>query len=445
MINNILQNSELRAHTASAMALEHAAKTIETASSGPSDENIQSLQDALAQLAAILNDVQTETAKTHVESNEMNKKIADLLIQGMQSQIDEVNRQIEAQKEAEANRSWWDKLINGITAALGCVIAVVGIITCNPALIITGAVMATTAILNLTGGMQAITSAIANVLTKMGIDPKVADLIAQLIIFVVVAASTYGCGVGASSTVLAKIAQAGYALGTALMSAPRLVSDIVAISIQLTHPNMSAADKAKAEMEAALIQAIVGAVFAIVGGGISNLNNIRGGLNNFSKLFSKEGFGLQEIKALAAPTETYAAQAMNAISESKMFTNINSFMSKFMTSSWMKTLYKDMEAVADKYKTIADRVEAANGMFGGVAGISSSTNETIASVVTAKTQVPLAQARAECTSLATELKINDDFSKNANDHFASKLKDQAAMMADVIKAIETEFVNSMPA
>ena len=444
MINNILQNSELRAHTASAMALEHAAKTIETASSEPSDDNVQSLKDVLAQLACILNDVQTETAKTHVESNEMNKKIADLMIKGMQDQIDEANRQIEAQKKAEANRSWWDKLINGITAALGCIIAVVGVITCNPALIITGAVMATTAILNLTGGMQAITSAIANVLTKMGIDPKVADLIAQLIIFVVVAASTYGCGVGASSTVLAKIAQAGYALGTALMSAPRLVSDIVAISIQLTNPNMSAADKAKAEMEAALIQAIIGAVFAIVGGGISNLNNIRGGLNNFSKLFSKEGFGLQEIKALAAPTETYAAQATNAISESKLFTNINSFMSK-MTSSWMKNLYKDMQATAQKYQTIADRVEAANGMFGGVAGISSSTNETIASVVTAKTQVPLAQAKAECALLATELKINDDFSKNANDHFASKLKDQAAMMADVIKAIETEFVNSMPA
>ena len=444
MINNILQNSELRAHTASAMALEHAAKTIETASSEPSDDNVQSLKDVLAQLACILNDVQTETAKTHVESNEMNKKIADLLIQGMQSQIDEVNRQIEAQKEAEANRSWWDKLINGITAALGCIIAVVGVITCNPALIITGAVMATTAILNLTGGMQAITSAIANVLTKMGIDPKVADLIAQLIIFVVVAASTYGCGVGASSTVLAKIAQAGYALGSALMAAPRLATDIVDIHIQLTNPNMSAADKAKAEMEAALIQAIVGAVFAIVGGGISNLNNIRGGLNNFSKLFSKEGFGLQEIKALAAPTETYAAQATNAISESKLFTNINSFMSK-MTSSWMKNLYKDMQATAQKYQTIADRVEAANGMFGGVAGISSSTNETIASVVTAKTQVPLAQAKAECALLATELKINDDFSKNANDHFASKLKDQAAMMADVIKAIETEFVNSMPA
>jgi hypothetical protein len=444
MINNILQTSELRARTASAMALEHAAKTIETASSGPSDENVQSLQDALAQLAAILNDVQTETAKTHVESNEMNKKIADLLIKGMQSQIDEVNRQIEAQKEAEANRSWWDKLINGITAALGCVIAVVGIVTCNPALVITGAVMATTAILNLTGGMQAITSAIANVLTKMGVDPKVADLIAQLIIFVVVIASTYGCGVGASSTVLAKLAQAGYALGTALMSAPRLFSDIAAISIQLTNPNMSAADKAKAEMEAALIQAIVGAVFAIVGGGISNFNNISGALNNFSKFFSKEGLGLQEITALAAPTETYAAQAMNAISESKMFTNINSFTSK-MTSSWMKNLYKDMQATAQKYQTIADTVDAANGMFGGVAGIASGTNETIAAVITAKTQAPLATAKAECALLATELKINDDFSKNANDHFASKLKDQAAMMADVIKAIETEFVNSMPA
>jgi len=430
MINNISQTSGLNAASALPMSFEQIARQLPTATSESSESNPQSLKDILSQLALLLNSVQTETSNDQAAYANMNKKISTDMIGMMQQQVQKIQDEL----NAKANESGWQKFIDWLTGAVGVIIAVVGVLTANPALAFIGASMAVIAFSNATGLTDKITAGISAILKKMGVDPLVADLIAQLIIAAVVFIATYGAGAGAECSLLKNVAQAGFALGSALLAAPRLMSDIATL-VLLNDNSLSKEEKEKREQEVAMIQAIIGAIFAIVGGGISNWNSIAENANGISKFFGGSGKILAESETLAMKGTTYAeawgSNAYNRLPESmkNIVNKANSLID--LTNDWGKS----SETLKFAYQAGLKAFDAGT-QSGNIA-----INATLADLT-----LEIAENNAGLDMSTAELKINDEISKAALKDFANKLKNQSAQMTALINAIEIEgssYVNAI--
>lgn len=381
----------------------------------------ESVIDALVALSEILSLVQESTSKAQSLHSKDNYAISQNLVKQMQNNLQSVIENINREEEVQAAKSFWDRLLNAICAVVGFILSAVGLPELGMPLLITS-------VMNLTGVMQDITQGIADLLEKMGVSKDVANMVANLIIFVAVAAASGASSMGEFAdgvSMLKKIACTGLkltaAVGEGLSCAPQLFSDIAIVA--LANSDMTEEKKKELESKLAFIQAILGAALALVGG-------IGASFKTFDKTLTEEG--------------TYLSKLGKAIKTkfNSIFSNAEAFESRMPAlSRIMRQIESKRASVAqfamnlglrpDRMNLLGQGVNAATGAISGGMHIKFD-----------KMQINALMALAECQSiqeiLTSTLKQTDADTTSSIKAFEQRLKTQSKDMADIIGAVVTE-------
>jgi hypothetical protein len=445
-INLLSSSLDLRAHTGSTLALEDMSKILSSAPTETSTENSvnnnESLMNVLGALSMLLSDVQAETAKVQAISGQNHAEIAGLFLNNAQNQLttikNEINQQIAAQ-EAQAHASWWQKLANWIMAAVGVVIAVVGAIVPGLQwLAPIGITLAVTSIASATGATQWIISQISQFLQTCGVSADTANVIADVLVAVVVAACSAGGGAVATDfstfmnglkSALSNLTTLTGAVGAAFMAAPNLIQDCAICSFD--HSNMTAEEKKEKLAHLAFIQAICSMVFAIVGA-LPSL--IKAGSQIASLFKSSTAATTATTAATAATTATTAATTATTAATTAASSATRTW------SDFFNQLNKPGRSWEEFFKVMtSDQIgEFTQAASSDVANITVQTFNYKTDLMLADSYRQLAKAEAANTINFAGLSINTASDKMDNKSFGDRLKNTASMMADITNAIGIE-------
>jgi hypothetical protein len=378
--------------------------TIETTqpqASDTSDTNKQNMLDVLAELATLLSKVQSTTAQTQALRANANASLSDNLVKSLQNAIQNIQNQIQQAAEAQAHQSFWDKLINWVTAAVGAVLTVCGF----PEI---GVPMLVMSIANLTGLTDKVADGISSLLQDIGVPKEWADFAAQLIIVVAVTIATFGTS---SESTLMNVFKAGAALGMGLSMGHDLLADAYLV-VASYDPNASEADKEAMKEKLEMIQGILAACFALTGG--------------IGEAATSWSLGAD---AVAQVGESTFQKACNAFKN-----NMSKVTEYFKENSQLfKNFVENLPELANTYK-----VKTAAGFIqSGSQATQCSSNAYFLSVQ-AKATAALGTYEAQSQILSSTIKINDTLAQQEQKTFQQRLSGQASAMMSIINAVRVE-------
>lgn len=408
---NIHKHHHLSAQTGSLLTLENAAKTIPS-----SNNSAESIQEVLAALAEMLSTVQGQTANLQGERGQMNAGLQAILAQNLTNAANNIQNQIQHAEEQQQKESFWDKLINGIMAAVGAVIS------CFAPEI--GVPMMLIAISNLTGLTDKVANCLSDVFEAMGANKQVANMLAQIVIFIAVTAASSGTSIGSDTPALAGAVKAVAALGEGLVMAPQLLSDIA--SVALTNSDMSDDAKKKLEQQLALAQAIIGALFMVSSGGAQFFSSACREVGASGTLASNL---LKNLSSIGEKfSETAAGIALKAFKEQlqSMITQTGEVLARNLPKAVTKSAAWFAEIGAEPVGVLTQL-----GCTAGIGGANFSIEQNLAN-----TQEAIAKNQAYFTITQSEMKTMNDDTTSDIQAFAQRLQNQSKMMASIIGDIE---------
>lgn len=269
MINKILEN---KAYSASFMTQES-----ETTTQTTNPVVNGSLSDALDDLAALLSELQAKVSQDLATRSQENSEVSNLQVNLANQNTQKLIDQIKAIQEANEHKSFWQKLVDAVEVIAGAVCCAFGLVTVGIALMAIG-------IADAFGLMDKLSGAISSVLQKMGIPADVSNLLAQAIIFIAVTMLTAGASGATCEMTLSNLFKGIAATGSGLTQAPALAADAAAVVLNLM-PNVSEDEKKKIENIISIVQMVLGALMAIVGGGLAAKFSIGEETNSFVESF----------------------------------------------------------------------------------------------------------------------------------------------------------------
>ena len=412
-------NLDLNTHhakSAALMSVEQATQKLSSSETSQSfEDQKQSAQDVVAALSALLAEVQGQTANLQGARGQMNANLQQQMANFFQNSTDKLINEIQQAQAAQNNESVWDKFINGLLCVVGAVLTVCGFPEVGLPMLLMG-------VANLTGLTDKISGWIADIYEKMGASPEVANMLAQLTIFLATVAISAGSSIGTSTSWAAIAVKSIAAVGEGLMMAPKLFTDIAVVDLE-SNTSMSDADKKALEEKLAMIQAIVSALLMIVGGGLQ-LKSSLAEVGENGSLFSQAGRGLCN----RFPSLGRLMDSVNSLA-ARGFENI--FGKSY--AEWVKGMQE------------AKVVQKAGQCFTSTAmGLSSGVHFEV-SLFLAENSKKQAKHQAEILIAENEIKTMNNLTKSDMQAFSQRLQSQSKMMASIVGFIEVEgqsFVNA---
>lgn len=210
--NNAASSSQGNASEAATLHLLHElAKRV--GSEQASQASTKEMVDSMTTLADMLGELAEKVSQMMQNTNKDNLGVGQALIDQATTQLNNVLKQIKAQEAAQHQHHWWDIFAKVIGCIVGAVMAIVGLVTANPALVVGGALVivlvTTPAIKDLT---NLIAEGISDALQADGVPKSEADRISKVIagiiivaIVIAVAIATCGAGSGAAAETAAEV------------------------------------------------------------------------------------------------------------------------------------------------------------------------------------------------------------------------------------------------
>lgn len=336
-----------------------------------------SLQDAMALLAGMLNNVQTASGQALADQTNQAAQISAALTKELQNNITHLQQQIQKQEDAEAKQKTRSKILEALEGIAGGILMCCGFEG-------TGAMLVTMSVLQATGVSNDMTSGLNKAFQDMGMSSDGAKLLTQALIFAVTTGVTFGMSVGSESTAAAKTLAAVASIGTGLTTASSLISDTIVVYFDNNSHGKTKQQQEQIEQIAQLVQTVIGALLAL-GGGI----------------------GAARLQPAGANTTTYAGKLCKFFADPR-------------GQLW------------------SQRVQSGNGILSGLSNAATDVKkgDTVKQI-----------AALEANNLMTEsaLSRNNSQLSNTTDSLTTQIASQGQQMAALINAIQTDYVNAVPA
>lgn len=395
-------------------------------------------RDALVAVAAILNQVQTDTANAETNQAKLNQDISNELtheaVENIKKVLEQIQKFLNDVAQAREQQRKQEESNGILNIIFGVVEMIVGAVTLNPAMIFAGALQLTMGALMVSHKMEDARNFIASAFEACGMSKEDAKLAADLFIFAVIVMAQFMATGGILGFVEA------LTMGSTMSEF--LIQDLAKHIVDHYYSNLSAEEKAAKEQEieqdfgyALMALTILTALCrlgpALVSGAKGAVNLARSG-NLMNKLNELRTAAMQFFRNIGTAAQEGEAVASN------------------------KTLWEKCKDLGANLKSeLIKNPQVVKALIEDISSISVNIANAESNFKIADLKKDQARIKRYWALLEAELLVNNMVIKNTQEvgekqvqDFSSRLDSHRKMIGQVIGAIETEgssYVSAMQA